>query len=160
MIPVQAKILDPRLGTTFPLPAYQTEGSAGLDLVACLDDPLTLAPGQTMLISSGMSVYLQDPNWVSLIMPRSGLGHKKGLVMGNLTGVIDADYQGPLMISAWNRGLKPIVIEPGDRIAQLLIVPVAQAQFQWVDSFERQTSRGEGGFGSTGQSATDTNQQK
>ena len=150
-IPVQAKILDPRLGTEFPKPMYQTEGSAGLDLVACLDKPLTLLPGQTALISSGMAIYLADPNWVSLIMPRSGLGHKKGLVMGNLTGVIDADYQGPLMISAWNRGQDPIEILPGDRIAQLLFVPVAQAQLMWVDSFETQTSRGQGGFGSTGQ---------
>jgi dUTP pyrophosphatase len=144
---VQLKILDARLKTQ--MPAYATSGSAGLDLRALIDAPLTLEPGATVLISTGMSLYLADPNFAALVLPRSGLGAKQGIVLGNLVGLIDSDYQGPLMVPAWNRGTQPFVLQPMDRLAQLIIVPVVQAQFQIVDEFVA-TQRGAGGFGSTG----------
>lgn len=147
---VQLKILDSRLGSTLPLPEYATAGSAGLDLRACLDEPLVVNPTETHLISTGIAIYLGDPSVAATILPRSGLGHKHGIVLGNLVGLIDSDYQGPLMVSCWNRGQEQYTIQPGERIAQLVIVPVLQAQFNIVDEFE-QTDRGEGGFGSSGQ---------
>jgi len=149
MLDVALKILDPRLGDTIPLPEAATAGSAGMDLRAALDVPLTLAPGDSALVPSGIAIHIGDPGWCALIVPRSGLGHKQGLVMGNLVGVIDADYQGPLMISCWNRGREPVTIGVGDRIAQLLLVPVAQARLHIVADFAPST-RGAGGFGSTG----------
>jgi dUTP pyrophosphatase len=149
MIDVQLKILDPRLGDSIPLPQPATAGSAGMDLRAAIEAPLTLAPGESVLVPSGIAIHIGDPDWCALIVPRSGLGHKHGLVMGNLVGVIDADYQGPLMISCWNRGSVPYMIGVGDRIAQLLLVPVARAQLRVVDEFAPST-RGTGGFGSTG----------
>jgi dUTP pyrophosphatase len=149
MIDVELKILDSRLGDTIPLPQAATVGSAGMDLRAALQEPLTLVPGESALVPSGMAIHIGDPGWCALIVPRSGLGHKHGLVMGNLVGVIDADYQGPLMISCWNRGTQPYCIAVGERIAQLLLVPVAQAQLKIVDEF-KPSERGEGGFGSTG----------
>ena len=149
MVDVELKILDPRLGDSIPLPQAATVGSAGMDLRAAIDAPLTLAPGESALVPSGMAIHIGDPLWCALIVPRSGLGHKHGLVMGNLVGVIDADYQGPLMISCWNRGTQPYTIEVGDRIAQLLLVPVAQARLNVVTEF-KPSQRGEGGFGSTG----------
>ncbi|WP_167253737.1 dUTP diphosphatase [Dyella marensis] len=149
MVDVELKILDPRLGDSIPLPQAATAGSAGMDLRAAIDAPLTLAPGESALVPSGMAIHIGDPLWCALIVPRSGLGHKHGLVMGNLVGVIDADYQGPLMISCWNRGTQPYTIEVGDRIAQLLLVPVAQARLNVVTEF-KPSQRGEGGFGSTG----------
>ena len=149
MIDVELKILDPRLGDTIPLPQPATAGSAGMDLRAALDAPVTLQPGESVLVPSGMAIHIGDAGWCALIVPRSGLGHKHGLVMGNLVGVIDADYQGPLMISCWNRGAQPYTIEVGDRIAQLLLVPVAQARLKVVQEFAP-SQRGEGGFGSTG----------
>jgi len=149
MIDVDLRILDARLGTTFPLPAYATPGSAGLDLRACLDQALVLEPGRSELVSTGMAIHLSDPGYAAVILPRSGLGHRHGLVLGNLVGLIDSDYQGPLMVSCWNRGLAPFTIEPGDRIAQLVVVPVAQARFRVVASFQA-SDRGEGGFGHTG----------
>lgn len=148
-VDVELKILDPRLGQSIPLPQAATIGSAGMDLRAATDAPLTLAPGESALVPSGMAIHIGDPGWCALIVPRSGLGHKHGLVMGNLVGVIDADYQGPLMISCWNRGTQPYTIEVGDRIAQLLLVPVAQARLNVVTEFAP-SQRGEGGFGSTG----------
>ena len=148
-LPVQVKLLDARLGDSIPLPHYGTNASAGLDLRACIDEPLTLNPGETHLIPTGMAVYIQNPGYVGLIMPRSGLGHKNGIVLGNLTGVIDADYQGPLRVSLWNRGTVAFDINPGDRIAQFLVVPVLQISMDIVDTFE-ESARGEGGFGSTG----------
>ncbi|WP_243048534.1 dUTP diphosphatase [Dyella sp. RRB7] len=149
MIDVELKILDPRLGDTIPLPQPATSGSAGMDLRAAVEAPLTLQPGESALVPSGMAIHIGDPGWCALIVPRSGLGHKHGLVMGNLVGVIDADYQGPLMISCWNRGTQPYTIAVGDRIAQLLLVPVAQARLKVVQEFAP-SQRGEGGFGSTG----------
>lgn len=149
MIDVELKILDPRLGDSIPLPQAATVGSAGMDLRAAIDVPLTLQPGESVLVPSGMAIHIGDPGWCALIVPRSGLGHKHGLVMGNLVGVIDADYQGPLMISCWNRGTQPYTIAVGDRIAQLLLVPVAQARLKVVQEFAP-SQRGEGGFGSTG----------
>ncbi|MFC5742123.1 dUTP diphosphatase [Dyella tabacisoli] len=149
MIEVELKILDPRLGNAIPLPQAATTGSAGMDLRAALDVPLTLAPGESALVPSGIAIHIADPGWCALIVPRSGLGHKHGLVMGNLVGVIDADYQGPLMISCWNRGTQPYTIAVGDRIAQMLLVPVAQAQLKVVPEFTP-SQRGVGGFGSTG----------
>ncbi|MEO8777387.1 MAG: dUTP diphosphatase [Rhodanobacter sp.] len=146
---VQLKILDPRLGASIPLPQAATSGSAGMDLRAALEQQLTLAPGESALVPSGIAIHIGDPGWCALIVPRSGLGHKHGLVMGNLVGVIDADYQGPLMISCWNRGSRPYTIEIGDRIAQLLLVPVAQPQLDIVNEFVP-SERGGGGFGSTG----------
>ena len=149
VIDIALKILDTRLGNSIPLPETATIGSAGMDLRAALEQPLTLAPGDSALVPSGMAIHIDDPGWCALIVPRSGLGHKHGLVMGNLVGVIDADYQGPLMISCWNRGNQPYTIEVGDRIAQLLLVPVAQARLNVVTEFDA-SERGAGGFGSTG----------
>jgi dUTP pyrophosphatase len=146
---VQLKILDPRIGKEFPLPAPATDGSAGADLRACLDEPVELAPGDCRLISSGFAVHIADPGLAALILPRSGLGHKHGIVLGNLVGLIDSDYQGELMISCWNRGQDSFRIEPGDRIAQLVIVPVVPAVFDVVETFG-DSSRGAGGFGHTG----------
>ncbi|HEY8585519.1 MAG TPA: dUTP diphosphatase [Rhodanobacter sp.] len=146
---IELKILDPRLGDSIPLPEPATSGSAGMDLRAALEQPLTLAPGDTALVPSGIAIHIGDPGWCALIVPRSGLGHKHGLVMGNLVGVIDADYQGPLMISCWNRGAQSFTIGVGDRIAQLLLVPVAQARLKPVAEFAP-SQRGSGGFGSTG----------
>jgi dUTP pyrophosphatase len=145
---VQLKILDARLKDQ--LPCYATTGSAGLDLRACVDAPLTIAPGQTVMISTGMSIYLADPNVAALILPRSGLGAKQGIVLGNLVGLIDSDYQGPLMVPCWNRGTQPFVMQAMERMAQMVIVPVVQAQFTVVDDFVTATARGAGGFGSTG----------
>lgn len=149
MLDVELKILDPRLGDSIPLPEAATAGSAGMDLRAALEAPLTLQPGDSALVPSGVAIHIGDPGWCALIVPRSGLGHKQGLVMGNLVGVIDADYQGPLMISCWNRGREPVTIGVGDRIAQLLLVPVAQARLNVVADFAP-SARGAGGFGSTG----------
>lgn len=148
-LPIQVKILDPRMGTEFPLPKYETNDSAGLDLRACLDKQLVVQPGETHLIPTGISIYIGDPNLAAVILPRSGLGHKHGLVLGNLVGLIDADYQGPLMISCWNRGEHSYTIEPGDRIAQLVFLPIARVNFELVEQFET-TSRGAGGFGHSG----------
>ena len=147
---IDLKVLDPRMGTDFPLPAPATEGSAGVDLRAMLEEPLNLAPGEAELLPTGLAVHIADPGYAGMILPRSGLGHKKGLVLGNLVGLIDADYQGPLMVSAWNRSDAPISIDVGDRIAQLVIVPVLQPRFRVVDDFE-QSERGASGFGSSGQ---------
>ena len=149
MIDVELKILDPRLGDSIPLPQAATAGSAGMDLRAALEQPLTLSPGESALVPSGMAIHIGDPGWCALIVPRSGLGHKHGLVMGNLVGVIDADYQGPLMISCWNRGQAAYTIVPGERIAQLVFLPVVQAQFRIVSEFA-ESQRGAGGFGHTG----------
>ena len=146
---VQIKILDERLGSSIPLPEYATQGSAGLDLRACIEQVVQLNPGETMLIPTGLAVYIENPEWAAMILPRSGLGHKHGIVLGNLVGLIDSDYQGPLMVSMWNRGNESFTIQPGDRIAQLVFMPVVQAEFTIVDSFE-QTARGEGGFGHSG----------
>lgn len=146
---VQLKILDKRIGQDFELPTYATEGSAGLDLRACVDGPVQLAPGQTELLSTGIAIYIADPAYAATILPRSGLGHKHGIVLGNLVGLIDSDYQGPLMVSCWNRSQDHFTIHPGDRIAQLVVLPVVQADFEVVDAFET-TERGEGGFGHTG----------
>lgn len=145
----QVKILDNRLGKDIPMPHYGTEGSAGLDLRACLEETITINPGETKLIPTGMSIYIEDTGLAAMILPRSGLGHKHGIVLGNLVGLIDSDYQGELMVSCWNRGDKPFSMEVGERIAQLVIVPVVQAEFDLVESFE-ETDRGAGGFGSTG----------
>jgi dUTP pyrophosphatase len=145
----QLKLLDPRLGQTIPLPARATEGSAGLDLRACLEEPLVLEPGQTRLISTGVALYIEDPGLAGMILPRSGLGHKHGIVLGNLVGLIDSDYQGELMVSCWNRGDAAFTVEVGERIAQLVLVPVVQADFAIVDEFIG-SERAAGGFGSTG----------
>ena len=148
---IDLKILDPRIGTEFPLPAYATPGSAGLDLRALLDQPLTLEPGQTELIPTGLAIHIADPNLCATILPRSGLGHKHGIVLGNLVGLIDSDYQGQLMVSVWNRGQTTFVVEPGERMAQLVFVPVVQAEFNLVEDFT-ESERGEGGFGHSGRS--------
>lgn len=148
-LPVALKILDPRLGRDFPLPAYATAGSAGLDLRAMLDAPLTLAPGETALVPSGFAMHIGDPSLCAVVLPRSGLGHKHGLVLGNGTGLIDADYQGPLLISLWNRSAQSVTMAPGDRVAQLVFLPVRQVQWAVVDGFE-ESERGAGGFGHTG----------
>ena len=148
-VPVELKRLDARLGDSIPLPAYATEGSAAMDLRAAPESAVTLAPGDSMLIPTGLAIHIGDPGWCALILPRSGLGHKHGLVLGNLTGLIDADYQGPLMISCWNRGREPFTIQPGDRIAQLLVTPVARVAWRTVEDFAT-SERGVGGFGSTG----------
>ncbi len=145
---IQVRVLDARMADF--LPAYATPGSAGLDLRACLDAPLVLAPGQAQLIATGLSIHIGDAGLCAMLLPRSGLGHKHGIVLGNLVGLIDSDYQGPLMVSCWNRGQSAFTIEPMERIAQMVIVPVVQAAFRRVDAFER-SDRGEGGFGSTGQ---------
>ena len=147
---LQAKILDPRIGDQFPLPQYATPGSAGLDLRAMLQQDLLLEPGQTVLIPTGLSIYIADPGLAALILPRSGLGHKHGIVLGNLVGLIDSDYQGPLMVSCWNRGAQTFTLQPMERLAQLVFVPVVQAQFRVVQDFAA-SERGAGGFGSTGQ---------
>ncbi|AHG74296.1 Deoxyuridine 5'-triphosphate nucleotidohydrolase [Mannheimia sp. USDA-ARS-USMARC-1261] len=146
---IDLKILDSRIGTEFPLPAYATEGSAGLDLRALINEPLTVKAGETVLIPTGISIYIADPNLAAVILPRSGLGHKNGIVLGNLVGLIDSDYQGPLMVSLWNRSQDDFTVNVGDRIAQLVFVPVVQANFNVVQDFE-QTERGEGGFGHSG----------
>lgn len=144
---IDLRILDPRMREA--LPAYATPGSAGLDLRACIDTSATLAPGESRLIPTGLSIHVADPGFCAMLLPRSGLGHKHGIVLGNLVGLIDSDYQGPLMVSAWNRGAAPFVIEPMERIAQMVIVPVRQVTFNIVDAFES-SDRGAGGFGSTG----------
>jgi dUTP pyrophosphatase len=146
---LQAKILDPRIGTEFPLPQYATPGSAGLDLRAMLEQDIVIKPGETVLIPTGLSVYIGDPNLAALILPRSGMGHKHGIVLGNLVGLIDSDYQGPLMVSCWNRGQNDFTMTVGERLAQLVLVPVVQAHFEMVEEFV-ETERGAGGFGHTG----------
>ena len=146
---VDVKLLDPRFGREWPLPDYATAASAALDLRAALDAPLTLAPGDAALVPSGLAIHLNDPALCALVLPRSGLGHKHGIVLGNGTGLIDADYQGPLLISVWNRGVDAFTIQPGDRIAQLLLLPIVRAALRVVDTFE-QSARGSGGFGHTG----------
>jgi len=146
---IQVRILDERLGTSIPLPEYATHGSAGLDLRACIDRPMCLQPGETVLIPTGMAVFIENPEWAAMLLPRSGLGHKHGIVLGNLVGLIDSDYQGQLMVSCWNRGSESFTIDVGERIAQMVIVPVIQVGFDLVSEFT-QSARGEGGFGSTG----------
>ncbi|GGO71887.1 dUTP diphosphatase [Bowmanella pacifica] len=146
---IDVKILDPRIGNEFPLPEYATPGSAGMDLRACMDAPLLLAPGQTELLPTGIAIHIADPGICATILPRSGLGHKHGIVLGNLVGLIDSDYQGQLMVSVWNRSDEEFIIQPGDRIAQMVILPVIQAKFSIVDEFDS-SDRGQGGFGSSG----------
>lgn len=146
---IELKILDPRVGKEFPLPNYATEGSAGMDLRAILDEPLEIKPGETHLLPTGIAIHISDPTLAAILLPRSGLGHKHGIVLGNLVGLIDSDYQGQLMVSCWNRGDKTFVVEAGERIAQMVIVPVIQPEFHIVDEFE-ESQRGTGGFGSTG----------
>jgi dUTP pyrophosphatase len=147
--PLKVRILDARVGTQLPLPAYATGGSAGMDLRACIDAPVTLAPGQTQLIATGLAIHIDDPGLAAVILPRSGLGHKHGIVLGNLVGLIDSDYQGQLMVSMWNRGQSTFVIEPGERIAQLVVVPVVQVELEVVNDFAT-SARGAGGFGHSG----------
>jgi len=146
---LQVRILDPRVGRDFPLPHYATPGSAGLDLRACLDAPLELAPGETKLIPTGIAIHLDDPGLAAVLLPRSGLGHKHGIVLGNLVGLIDSDYQGQVMVSCWNRGQAAFTIAPGERIAQMVVVPVVQVAFEIVEEFD-ESHRGDGGFGSSG----------
>lgn len=146
---IKVRILDPRVGREFPLPQHATTGSAGMDLRACIDAPLVLEPGAAELIPTGLSIYIEDPGLAALLLPRSGLGHKNGIVLGNLVGLIDSDYQGPLMVSCWNRGTIPFTITAGDRIAQMIIVPVVQVDFDVVEDFAA-SPRGGGGFGSSG----------
>src|SRR5690554_5527400 len=146
---LQVRILDDRIGSAIPFPSYATDGSAGLDLRACVPQPLTVAPGETHLIPTGLSIYIEDPSLAAMILPRSGLGHKHGIVLGNLVGLIDSDYQGQLQISCWNRGSSSFTITPGDRIAQLVLVPVIQAQLDITDNF-MESERAAGGFGHTG----------
>ena len=146
---IQLKILDQRLGKEFPLPHYATDGSAGMDMRACVEAPLELLPGDTRLIPTGMAIHVADPGLAALLLPRSGLGHKHGIVLGNLVGLIDSDYQGQVFVSCWNRGRETFVIEPGERIAQMVIVPVVHADFEIVDDFVS-SERGAGGFGHTG----------
>jgi dUTP pyrophosphatase len=148
---IKLRILDPRAGRDFPLPRHASPGSAGMDLRACIDAPLGIAAGATELIPTGLAMFIEDPGLAALLVPRSGLGHKHGIVLGNLVGLIDSDYQGPLMVSLWNRSTAPFVVNPGDRIAQMLIVPVVQVEFELVDDFEASV-RGVGGFGSSGRS--------
>jgi dUTP pyrophosphatase len=149
--PLQVRILDARIGAEFPLPAYATEGSAGLDLRACLDGPLALEPGQAQLIPTGLAIHVEDPGLAALLLPRSGLGHKHGIVLGNLVGLIDSDYQGQLMVSCWNRGSQSYTLQPGERIAQLVVVPVVQVALEVVQDFA-DSARGAGGFGHSGRS--------
>ena len=146
---VQVKVLDARLGQEWAMPAYATTGSAGLDLRACLDEAIEIAAGETVLVKTGLAIYIEDPNFAGLILPRSGLGHKHGIVLGNLVGLIDSDYQGELMISVWNRGQNTFRLEPGERLAQYVLVPVVQAEFEQVEEFVA-SERGAGGFGHTG----------
>ncbi len=146
---IQLKILDPRIGTEFPLPDYATDGAAGMDLRACLDEAVILKPGDAHLVPTGMAIHVADPSLAAVILPRSGLGHKHGIVLGNLVGLIDSDYQGQLFVSCWNRGQGEYTVQPGERIAQLVFVPVVQAAFEVVDEFES-SQRGVGGFGHTG----------
>ena len=148
---VALKLVDPRLGREFPLPEYATEGSAGVDLRACLDAPLTIAPGETHLIPTGLAIHLADPGIAAVVLPRSGLGHRHGIVLGNLVGLIDSDYQGQVYVSCWNRGGEAYAIQPGERIAQLVFLPVLRVDFEVVGDFEP-SRRGEGGFGSSGRS--------
>ncbi len=148
---LKVRILDARVGKEFPLPAYATNGSAGMDLRACLDVPLVLEPGRAELVPTGLAIYVEDPGYAAVILPRSGLGHKHGVVLGNLVGLIDSDYQGQLMVSCWNRGREPFIMNPGERIAQLVIVPVAQVELEVVEDFTA-TARGAGGFGHSGRS--------
>jgi len=147
---IKLKVLDPRVGAEIPMPEYATEGAAGMDLRACVDGPLTLEPGDTVLVPTGIAIHIGDPSLAAVLLPRSGLGHKHGIVLGNLTGLIDSDYQGQLFVSMWNRGRDTYTIEPGDRIAQMVIVPVVQARFEVVEDFE-ESARAAGGFGSSGQ---------
>lgn len=146
---IDVKILDARVGKEFPLPTYATSGSAGLDLRACLDDVLEIAPGTTTLVPTGLAIHIADPSLAAVILPRSGLGHKHGIVLGNLVGLIDSDYQGQLMVSVWNRGQESFTLQPGDRMAQLVFVPVVQAEFNLVEDFDA-SLRGTGGFGHSG----------
>ena len=146
---IQLKVLDRKIGTRFPLPEYATEGSAGVDMRACLDEPMTLQPGQTELIPTGLAIHIGDPGLAAVLLPRSGLGHRHGIVLGNLTGLIDSDYQGQVYVSCWNRGSEAFTIEPGDRIAQMVLVPVVQARFEVVEDFS-ESGRGAGGFGHSG----------
>jgi len=146
---IQLKILDPRLGTEFPLPEYATHGSAGMDLRACIDAPVLLEPGCSELIPTGFAIHIEDPQLAAVLLPRSGLGHKHGIVLGNLVGLIDSDYQGQVMVSCWNRGSTAFTIAPGERIAQMVVVPVVQVEFEVVEQFT-ETHRGAGGFGSSG----------
>ena len=146
---IQLRVLDPRIGTQYPLPEHATEGAAGVDLRACLDARLELAPGDTQLIPTGIAVHIADPELAAVLLPRSGLGHEHGIVLGNLVGLIDSDYQGQVLVSCWNRGRESFTIEPGDRIAQLVFLPVVRASFELVDSFQA-SNRGEGGFGHSG----------
>jgi len=146
---VQLKILDARIGSEFPLPAYATPGAAGLDLRACINEHLRIDPGETRLIPTGIAIHMADPELAAVLLPRSGLGHKHGIVLGNLVGLIDSDYQGQVFVSCWNRGTEPFTVEPGDRIAQMMFVPVRQVAFEVVPDFE-ESHRGSGGFGHSG----------
>lgn len=146
---IQLKILDTRIGHDIPLPTYATDGSAGMDMRACLEEPLTIHPGETHLIPTGLAIHINDPNLAAVLLPRSGLGHKHGIVLGNLTGLIDSDYQGQVFVSCWNRGKDTFTVNPGERIAQMVFVPVVQADFEIVEDFDS-SERGEGGFGHTG----------
>ena len=147
--PIELKILDPRLGKEFPLPEYATDGSAGMDMRAMLEEPLEILPGETRLIPTGLAIHIGDPSLASVLLPRSGLGHKKGIVLGNLVGLIDSDYQGQVFVSCWNRSNEGFTVQVGERIAQMVFIPVVQAEFTIVDDFE-DSHRGEGGFGHTG----------
>lgn len=149
---VQVKLLDPKIGQdpNFPLPTRATDGSAGIDLRACIDEPITIKAGETKLIGTGLSIYIADPNYAGIILPRSGLGHKHGIVLGNLVGLIDADYQGELMVSVWNRSTTDFVLHPAERMAQYMVVPVVRPSFEIVDEFSDVSERGAGGFGSSG----------
>ena len=146
---IQLRILDPRLGVEFPMPHYATDGAAGMDMRACVESPLEIAPGEAELIPTGMAIHIQEPGLAAMLLPRSGLGHKHGIVLGNLVGLIDSDYQGQVFISCWNRGQASFTVQPGERIAQMVIVPVVHADFEVVEEFSA-TQRGEGGFGHTG----------
>ena len=146
---MRVKVLDPRIGREFPFPRYETEGAAGIDLRACVDAPAEIAPGGTELVPSGIAIHIADPDLAAVVLPRSGLGHKHGIVLGNLVGLIDSDYQGEILISVWNRGSEPFTIEPGERIAQLVFLPVVRPRFEVVEAFD-ETERGEGGFGHSG----------
>ncbi|SVA52358.1 uncharacterized protein METZ01_LOCUS105212 [marine metagenome] len=148
---IQLRLLDERLGRDYPLPEYATQGSAGFDLRACVHEPLLVEPGQTELIPTGIAIHINDPELAAIILPRSGLGHKHGIVLGNLVGLIDSDYQGQVLVSCWNRGCQPFTIDPGLRLAQMVIVPIVQVEFDVVRDFDA-SARGEGGFGHTGQS--------